>query len=58
MKRYVVQIEKYVWAENDEAVKEIVEQECSKEDIKRDNRCSVVQIVEQEFGSIGSRKVL
>tara|TARA_Y100000033_G_C2746147_1_gene111195 strand:- start:869 stop:1045 length:177 start_codon:yes stop_codon:yes gene_type:complete len=58
MKRYVVQVEKYVWAEDDKDVISKMEHECSKEDIKNDNRCSVVQIVEQPFGSIGNRKVV
>lgn len=58
MKRYVVQVEKYVWAENDKEVIDIMEQECAKQDLKFDNRCSVVKIVEQKFGSIGSREVL
>jgi hypothetical protein len=57
MKRYVVQIEKYVWAEDDKDVITKMEHLCSKEDLKEDNGCSVINIVEQPFGKIGNREV-
>ena len=38
MKRYVVQVEKYVWAEDDKDVISKMEHECSKEDIKKSIR--------------------
>tara|TARA_R100001591_G_scaffold109208_1_gene119095 strand:- start:459 stop:623 length:165 start_codon:yes stop_codon:yes gene_type:complete len=54
MKRYVVQIEKYVFAEDDEAVKKMLDEECS--GTNGDVQC--IQIVEQKFGTIGNRKVV
>lgn len=58
MKRYVVQVEKYVWAKDDKDVISKMENLCSKEDLKEDNGCSVTKIVEQPFGKIGNREVL
>ena len=58
MKRYVVQVEKYVWAESDVDVISKVRGECHKEDLKNDNHCSIVQILEQPFGQIGNRTVV
>ena len=57
MKRYVVTIEMYVYAENDASAKAIAESKAKKEREYNDNRCSVSGIVEQPFGSLKVRKV-
>lgn len=58
MKRYVVTLEKYVFAENDKEAIYQAQKQAVKEQVTEDNRCSVTEIVEQPFGSIGNRKVL
>ena len=57
MKRYIITLEMYVWAENDASVKAIAESKAKKENEYNDNRCSVSNIVEQEFGSFKTRSV-
>jgi len=58
MKRYVVTLEKYVFAKNDKEAIYQAQKQAVKEQVAEDNRCSVTEIVEQPFGSIGNRKVL
>jgi hypothetical protein len=58
LKRYVVTLEKYVFAENDKEAIYQAQKQAVKEQIAEDNRCSVTEIVEQPFGTIGNRKVL
>lgn len=57
MKRYVVTLEMYVYAENDASAKAIAESKAKKEREYNDNRCSVSNIVEQPFGSFKVRSV-
>jgi hypothetical protein len=57
MKRYVLTLEMYVYAENDASVKAIAESKAKKEREYNDNRCSVVDIVEQPFGQLKARRV-
>ena len=58
MKRYVVTLEKYVFAENDKEAIFQAQKQATDEQIAHDNRCSVTEIVEHPFGTIGNRKVL
>ena len=58
MKRYVVTLEKYVFAENDKEAIFQAQKQATDEQIAHDNRCSVTEIVEQPFGTNGNRKVL
>lgn len=57
MKRYVVTLEMYVYAENDEGAKAIAKQKAEYNKKNEDNRCSVAGIVEQPFGSFKIRSV-
>lgn len=57
MKRYVVTLDFYLYAENDEsAIKEALKI-AYEEDKKFDNRCTVVSLHEQPTGRLGSREV-
>lgn len=56
-KRYVVTMDFYLYAENDdEAVKEALKI-AYEEDKKHDNKCTVVSINEQPTGRLGFREV-
>lgn len=57
MKRYVITLEMFVYAENDASAKAIAESKAKKECEYNDNRCSVSNIVERPFGSLKSRSV-
>ena len=57
MKRYVLTLDLYIYADSDEDVKELAEQFAKDLDQLHDNKCNVVEIHENEFGTIGNRKV-
>jgi hypothetical protein len=57
LNRYVVTLQFYVWSEDEEGAKveaRRVEQEL---DLKYDNRADVMEIHEQPFGTLWSRKI-
>jgi len=56
-KRYVVNLEMYMYDKDDESVIRQAQKLADALDAKYDNRCSVDTIVEQPFGTIGNRKV-
>lgn len=55
--RYVAVIELYVWADTDEKAIEQVKALCKEQDDKEDNGCSLVELVEQPFATLGNRPV-
>tara|TARA_Y100000004_G_C8784388_1_gene356411 strand:- start:526 stop:702 length:177 start_codon:yes stop_codon:yes gene_type:complete len=57
MKRYIVEVSYFVWADSDEQAKEIAEKKCRVEQMKHDNRCSVEKILQNDFGSFHTREV-
>jgi len=57
-KRYVVTIEFYMWAKDDETVIAKANEFAKEMDLNTDNRCSVVEIVEQPFATTGNRPVI
>lgn len=57
MKRYVVVNEFYLWAEDDEKAVKTALKLAENEDKKFDNKCQVIDIVEQPVGRLGSRAV-
>ena len=57
MKRYIVEVSYYVWADSDEEAKEIANRKCVVEQMKNDNRCSVEKISQNDFGSLHRREV-
>lgn len=57
MKRYIVEVSYFVWADSDEEAKETAERKCRVEQMKHDNRCSIEKISENEFGSYHKREV-
>jgi len=58
MRRYIVDIKAYFWAENDLDVIQQAKIFADKWDIKEDNQAEVIEIVEQSFGTVGNRPVL
>lgn len=56
-KRYVAVIEFYIWAKTDEEAIDKVKKECKEHDDIKDNKCELIKIVEQSFGTIGNRPV-
>lgn len=57
-KRYVATIDFYVWGDNDEDVIKQVEDYCREQDLKNDNNCNLISLVEQPLGKIGNRVVI
>ena len=57
-KRYVVTLEFYMWEKDDETVIAKANEFAKEMDLNTDNRCSVVEIVEQEFADRGNRPVI
>ena len=55
--RYVVSLEMYMWDKDDSAVKKQAQKLAKDLQRRNDNDASVIEIVAQEFGKIGSRKV-
>lgn len=56
-KRYVAVIDFYVWAESDEEATKKVRDLCKIQDAKNDDKCSLIELAEQPFGTLSSRKV-
>ena len=54
--RYLVTASFYVWANSDEAVKQIAESKQKKEIEYNDNRYSIDNIVEAPFGDLGKKR--
>ena len=57
-KRYVATVEFYVWGDNDEDVIKQVQEYCTEQDLKNDNHCNLISLVEQPWGKIGNRVVI
>jgi hypothetical protein len=57
-KRYVATVEFYVWGDNDEDVIKQVQEYCTEQDLKNDNHCNLISLVEQPLGKIGNRVVI
>lgn len=57
-KRYVATIDFYVWGDNDEDVIKQVQEYCTEQDLKNDNHCNLISLVEQPVGKIGNRVVI
>ena len=55
--RYVATVEFYVYAENDQAVKNKLNALVDKQRAKHDNNYSILSVVQQDFGEIGNRPV-
>ena len=58
MRRYVVRTEFYVWAESDSDAINQAKEITRSQDQEKDDRCDVVKIVEQPFGSLTNREVV
>ena len=58
MQRYTLNIEMFVYADNDKQAKQLSEKIILKEQKKYDNRCSVVELNELPFGSFVKRKII
>jgi hypothetical protein len=56
-RRYVAVVELYVWADNDNEAIDIAQALCKEQQRRFDNRCSLTNLVEQPFGTIGNRVV-
>lgn len=56
-KRYVAVVEFFVNAKDDNEAIEKIKAHCREQDLKRDDKCCPVKIVEQPFGSMGNRPV-
>jgi hypothetical protein len=55
--RYVVTMEFYMWAGNDETVIKEAKAYAARIEEKLDNQCQITNIVAQEFGHLGNRPV-
>lgn len=58
LNRYVATVDFYVWADSDEDAIYQARHIAAQQSTKRDDRCSVIDIVEQPQGKIGNRKVV
>lgn len=56
-KRYTVTLDFYLYANNDAEAKDKAKYIAAQFDSKYDNKCKVVEILEQPFGSLESRKI-
>lgn len=56
-KRYVVQVEFYLTAEDDWQANELAQKYAANERVKNDNLCSVVELYEAPFGKLTHRPV-
>ena len=52
MKRYLVKMEFFVWADSDREALSIAESKAKKECDYHDNRANIVDVVKKPFGSI------
>lgn len=57
LKRYVVAIDFYLFAESDDEAILIAKKIAKKQDEKHDDKCSVRDVFENEFASMNLRKV-
>lgn len=57
MKRYVVKMEFFVWAENDEQAISIAESKAKKENEYNDNRANITEVSNNSFGSFVMNKI-
>lgn len=57
LKRYIVSFDIYMYAKDDNAIKKAAEAFARKLDLEYDNKASVLEIHENPFGSMNSRKV-
>ena len=55
--RYVVTLEMYMFDKSDSAIKLQAKKLADKLSKQDDNQCTVQEIVAQEFGKLGNRKV-
>ncbi len=54
--RYLVTQSYYIWANSDEAVRQIADSKAKKEREYNDNRCEVIKIEDAPFGNIGKHR--
>lgn len=57
MKRYIVKVDMYVWAEDDKAAISKGRMIAEKQREMYDNQCALLEVVEQPFGTLGCREV-
>jgi hypothetical protein len=56
-KRYVAVVSYYVWANSDEEAINKVKLQCKAQDLKNDDHCELIELVEQPFATLGNRPV-
>lgn len=57
MKRYIVKMEFFVWAESDEEAVAIAESKAKKENEYNDNRANITEVSSNSFGSFVMNKI-
>jgi len=57
MKRYVVKMEFFVWADSDEEAIAIAESKAKKENEYNDNRANITEVSNNNFGSFIMNKI-
>lgn len=55
--RYVATIQFYIHADNDQEALNLAKSMSDEQRTKNDNDCSLISVVEQQFGTIGNRAI-